>query len=171
MKNILISLAFCLLTSMSFADDIKIVSDPRTNSLIINAPGEIQKQIESLVKDLDVKRNLKLETKVIQLVYSDAVPMADILQSVMNSIKPLRIKSSQLNIERFYEPNDYGMVLPANNNKIIIISDKATISTMENIIKQLDVKKAHEFNTFVANVKNADVSKIAQIINNFNTRR
>lgn len=171
MKNILISFAFCLLTSVSLADGVKVVSDPRTNSLIINAPDDIQKQVESLVKDLDNKRNLKLETKVIQLVYSDAVLMADILQSVMNSIKPLKIKSSQLNIERFYQPNDYGMVLPTNHNKIIIISDTTTISTMENIIKQLDVKKTHEFNVFVANVKNADATKIAQIINNFNTRR
>jgi type II secretory pathway component GspD/PulD (secretin) len=63
-------------------DDIRITSDPRTNSLIISAPEKTMKLILALIDDLDVPPLARAEINVFPLKYADATQMALQLQTL-----------------------------------------------------------------------------------------
>lgn len=63
-------------------DDIKLTSDPRTNSLIISAPARTMELIGALILELDVPASARATIKVFNLKKADAVQMAITLQQL-----------------------------------------------------------------------------------------
>ena len=66
----------------SLLEDIYIIPDIRTNSLIISAPTKTMELILALVRDLDTVPNARAEIKVFMLKRSDATAMANMLQQL-----------------------------------------------------------------------------------------
>jgi len=152
---------------------VKVMSDEKTNSLIIKAPIQIQKQIEQLVRDLDKENQVNSEIKVIQLVYLQAEELNPLLQSIMNSYKPVPIKSSQFGLNN-NNWNSYlhGIVLADyRTNKIILISDKITNNNIEKVVKDLDKKQNQADSILISKIKNANSNLISEILNNVSGRR
>jgi type II secretory pathway component GspD/PulD (secretin) len=152
---------------------IKIVSDEKTNSLIINAPEHVLKQIEVLVKDLDEENRNYIGLKVIQLVHLQASEITPLLQTIMASYKPTPIKSSQLGLlNNSWNSNVHGIVLGDDRtNKVIIQSDKTTTANLEKIVRDLDKKTNIIDNTILLKIKNADATLVANLIQNVSGRR
>jgi general secretion pathway protein D len=63
-------------------DDISILSDPRTNSLIISAPAKTMDLILSLVQALDVVPAARAEINIFHLKKADALQTAQLLQTL-----------------------------------------------------------------------------------------
>lgn len=158
--------------ALANAQTVKIVSDEKTNSLIIKAPIAMQKQIEQLVRDLDRENNEMTELKVIQLVYLQASEISPAMQNVMNNYKPIPIKSSQFEINNNNWNNTlHGLVVADDRtNKLIIISDKTAVSNIEKIIKELDKKANISNSATITKLKNANSTTISEIINNISRR-
>jgi len=115
--------------ALANAQTVKIVSDEKTNSLIIKATIAMQKKIEELVRDLDRENNEMTELKVIQLVDLQDSEISPAMQNVMNNYKPIPIKSSQFEINNNNWNNTlHGLVVADDRtNKLIIISDKTAV--------------------------------------------
>src|SRR5262249_40999521 len=63
-------------------DDIRITSDPRTNSLILSAPAKTMDLLLALIKELDVPPAARAEVKIFTLKKADAVYAATLLQQL-----------------------------------------------------------------------------------------
>jgi type II secretion system protein D len=63
-------------------DDIRITSDPRTNSLILSAPAKTMDLLLALVRELDVPPAARAEVKIFTLKKADAVYAATLLQQL-----------------------------------------------------------------------------------------
>ncbi len=161
-----------MFAAIANAQTVKIVSDEKTNSLIIKAPIAMQKQIEQLVRDLDKEHNEMTELRVIQLVYLQASEVSPALQNVMNNYKPIPIKSSQFEINNNSWNNSlHGLVLADDRtNKLIIISDKTAVANIEKIVRELDTKVNITNSATITKLKNANAAAISEIINNISRR-
>jgi type II secretory pathway component GspD/PulD (secretin) len=160
-------------TSMVESQNIKVVADERTNSLIIKAPMTVQKQIESLVKDLDEENRQNLGLKIVQLVYLQASEISPLLSNVMSSYKPTQVKSSQLSLNsNTWNSDIHGVVLPDDRtNKIIIMSDNRTSAIVEKVIKELDKKTNSTNSAMLLKIKNADVTLVSNLIQNVSGKK
>ena len=161
-----------MFAAVANAQTVKIVSDEKTNSLIIKAPIAMQKQIEQLVRDLDKEHNEMTELRVIQLVYLQASEVSPALQNVMNNYKPIPIKSSQFEINNNSWNNSlHGLVLSDDRtNKLIIISDKTAVANIEKIVRELDTKVNFSNSATITKLKNANAATISEIVNNISRR-
>jgi hypothetical protein len=90
----------------------------------------------------------------------------------MNNYKPIPIKSSQFEItNNNWNNNLHGLVLADDRtNKLIIISDKTTVSNIEKIVKDLDKKVNISNSATITKLKNANSVTISEIINNISRR-
>ena len=164
---------FLLCTSVVESQTIKVVADERTNSLVIKAPTNVQKQIEALVKDLDEENRQNLGLKIVQLVYLQASEVSPLLQNVMSSYKPVQVKSSQLSLtSNVWDSDIHGVVLPDDRtNKVIIMSDNRTTALIEKVIKGLDKKSNTVDSAMLLKIKNADATLVANIIQNVSGKK
>lgn len=171
MFKLLATLVGITLCSASMAQ-IKVSVDERTNTLIVKAPPEIQKQIETLIKELDNPSNGSKDIKVIPLAYAYASDLAPALQNVMNVYKPIRISTANLAIgSTNWDSNINGLVLAdTRTNQLIIISDKNAISNIEKIAKQLDKKPNEANSAFLVKLKNAKADSVSSIINDISKK-
>lgn len=160
-----------LLSSIVFAQ-VKITSDERSNTLIVKAPIALQKQIEQLIYDLDNQNRTKMEIKVIQLVYVQSNEIAPLLQNVMNVLKPVQIKNSQMGLNNnLWNSEIHGLILNDDRtNKLIIMSDNLTINNLEKIVKDLDKKPNYVSNALVVKLKNTTPQNISDLLNEINKR-
>jgi len=160
----LVSIALCSSISMA---QIKVSVDERTNTLIVKAPPEIQKQIETLIKELDNPSNGSKDIKVIPLAYAYASDLAPALQNVMNIYKPIRINTANMAIgSTNWDSNINGLVLAdTRTNQLIIISDKNAILNIEKIAKQLDKKPNEANSAFLTKLKNAKADSLSSMLN------
>lgn len=168
----LLATIVCLsLCSVSMAQ-IKVSVDERTNTLIVKAPPEIQKQIEAMIKELDNPSNGSKDIKVIPLAYAYASDLAPALQNVMNVYKPIRINTANLAIgSTNWDSNLNGLVLAdTRTNQLIVISDKNAISNVEKIAKQLDKKPNEANSAFLIKLKNAKADNVSTILNDISKR-
>lgn len=142
------------------------VSKLDDKTFVVRATKENLKLIELLTKELDNNKPA-VEVKVIAVQYILSSDLQPILQNVMSIIKPAKINTSQLSLERNnWNSEQHGVVLAdTNNNQIILISDSKTISQLEKLTKSLDVKSATEFNEMIVKLKNAKSDSIANLIN------
>jgi type II secretory pathway component GspD/PulD (secretin) len=63
-------------------EDVRINSDPRTNSLLISAPEKTMQLIVAIVKELDIVPNARSEVNVFTLKKADATQLALTLQQL-----------------------------------------------------------------------------------------
>ena len=171
MFKLLATLVIMALCSISMAQ-IKVSVDERTNTLIVKAPPEIQKQIETLIKELDNPSNGSKDIKVIPLAYAYASDLAPALQNVMNFYKPIRINTANMAIgSTNWDSNINGLVLAdTRTNQLIIISDKNAISNIEKIAKQLDKKPNEANSAFLIKLKNAKADNVSSILNDISKK-
>lgn len=151
---------------------VKVSVDERTNTLIVKAPPEIQKQIEIMIKGLDNPSNGSKDIKVIPLVNAYASDLAPALQNVMNVYKPIRVNTANLAIgSANWDSNLNGLVLAdTRTNQLIVISDKNAISNIEKIAKQLDKKPNEANSSFLIKLKNAKADNVSTILNDLSKR-
>jgi general secretion pathway protein D len=64
-------------------EDVHIISDPRTNSLIISSPARTMELLFALVRELDIVPPAVANVKVFTLKKADATEMATVLQQLM----------------------------------------------------------------------------------------
>ena len=114
----------------------RLVADERTNSVIISGEPQARKRVITLINSLDNELKNNGNTRVFYLKYANAQEVVDVLKGVSKGIEQTGDKTnpsnqSSLNIEAH-----------EGTNSIVISAQPALMSSLTNIIRQLDIRRA-----------------------------
>lgn len=140
---------------MGFAPRVRVMSDMRSNSLIIQAAQNDFREIERLISDLDINSSeMKLEIRTYKLKNVLAEHMVSMLQSALDpalagtgdSKLPVMQLLTQSHGEKKYLNTgfltDVHFTANAHNNTIVVTSSTENFELIEELITQLDVPSA-----------------------------
>jgi general secretion pathway protein D len=124
------------------ADEVKIIADSRTNSVILSGDKSKRNQLMKIIKQLDTPLQSNGNARVIYLRYAKATDLASVLSGVGKSIaeeqggaankgKAPGAAGSQLNIQA-----------DEATNALVINAAPEVIRDLEAVIRQLDVRRA-----------------------------
>lgn len=109
--------------------------DERTNSVLISGEPSKRRQILDILYELDRPGNIMRDTQVLYLHYLKASDVAQTLQNVATSIqkedKDVGINTAEISIQA----ND-------TTNALIISAPPAIMSTLQGLVKSLDIRRA-----------------------------
>ncbi|MCW8995944.1 MAG: type II secretion system secretin GspD [Psychromonas sp.] len=116
----------------------RLVADERTNSLMISGEPKIRARIVKLVKSLDNELENNGNTRVFYLKYAKADEVVSVLKGVSKTIEKsvdsksaVKSANSTLSIEAH-----------EGTNAIVVSAQPALMSSLSNIIRQLDIRRA-----------------------------
>lgn len=161
------------------------VPDTRTNSVIVIASAEAQERVaNTIIARLDDDESNTLETKVRKVIYSDAVSIASLVNTVLSNMHGTSSTSSggssfqnrafggfggffgggggQANSETTSSSDPFGKVAAdPRTNSLLITASADRMEKIEDLITTLDVNVPAETSTFVIPLKNAQAADIA----------
>ena len=115
----------------------QIIADSRTNRLIFTGPEQARQKLASLANTLDTPSTRSANTRVIRLRHNDAKSLAETLGDIS---------------ERLAEPADgeaqggrqQNILIRADEslNALVMLAEPELITTLESIVRQLDVPRA-----------------------------
>ena len=120
-------------------DDVLLVADKRTNSVLISGDELQRARMRQLIAYVDTPLEQTGNVKVVYLEYARATEIAEVLTRVMQNIgkldtgdgKPSRGNDSTATIEA-----DEG------TNSLIITADADEMASLESVIQRLDIRRA-----------------------------
>lgn len=128
-------------SSLYFPENVKILAEPRTNSLIILGPKDAIAKIEDfIIEYVDISIDKPFSPLyVYQLQYANAQTVVNILKDVtkIGESKPdIRATGGIRGTDKYFKPMDFTAEL--SSNRIIIKGDYEDYIKVVEIIKQLD---------------------------------
>ncbi len=162
------------------------VPDSRTNSVIVIASADAQERVATtIIARLDDDESNTLETKVRKIIYSDAVSIANLVNTVLSNQHGTAASSSssgssfqnrafggfggffgggggQSNSSTTDSSDPFGKVAAdPRTNSLLITASADKMGKIEELITQLDVNVPAETSTFVIPLKNAQAADVA----------
>lgn len=120
--------------SKSATARVKVVADERANRLLVRGERNARDRIKAIVKQLDTPSNHKGSTRVIRLRHAEAPVVAEILQSLLaqgNGAEGDSQTKTQIQIQA-----------DESQNALVVRADPTDLSIVEEIISDLDVRRA-----------------------------
>lgn len=120
-------------------DEIKIIADSRTNSVILSGDKSRRHQLKKIIKQLDTPLESNGNTRVIYLRYAKATDLANVLNGVGKSLAEEKGGA---------KPKGGGSATGLNiqadeaTNALVINAAPDVIRDLESVIRQLDVRRA-----------------------------
>ncbi|MGK9064223.1 type II secretion system secretin GspD [Stutzerimonas chloritidismutans] len=115
----------------------QIIADSRTNRLVFTGPEQARQKLANLAKTLDTPSTRSANTRVIRLRHNDAKALAETLGDIS---------------ERLSEPGEgetqstrqQNILIRADEslNALVMLAEPEVISTLESIVRQLDIPRA-----------------------------
>ena len=146
---------------------VNAVADERTNSLIITAPAETLKLIDTMLKELDSNPEPASELKAIALKYADADATAKLLNS---TFKPDdRRHAGLLHAATGHGGTDsqhvhVNVTSDARTNSLIVSAPAEAMKQIETLVQQLDANPAATSEMKVFSLKHANAFDAAELI-------
>ncbi len=121
------------------AEDVVLVADKRTNSVVMTADEVSLYRIRKLVQYLDTPLEQSGNVRVVYLEYADATKVAEVLTRVMQNISRLEGGSGTAN-----KRADGKSTIEADEgtNSLIITADTDEMAALEAVIARLDIRRA-----------------------------
>lgn len=122
------------------ATRVTVVAEERTNRLIIKGEKSARKRVRLLVQELDRPTEHGGSTKVIYLRHGDATKVAEIIKNLISNTS----KSAKRNVKGQKEAPTIALNIQADEtlNALVIRADPADLVDIEEIVRQLDVRRA-----------------------------
>ena len=121
---------------------VTVVAEDRTNRLILKGEKSARARIRTLVQELDKPSEFSGATKVIYLRYAEATKVAELLKSLSSGQsagttrpKPNAAKAGVIN-------EDVNIQADETLNALIIRAEPSDMADLQEIVKQLDVRRA-----------------------------
>lgn len=160
--------------------DIRINSDPHTNSLVVTAPEESLSLIQALVKKFDKPSGMVAEIKHFTLKNADASSIVTMLNTLFNNQQGQRAgagnqQNQQLGIQLSGAEDASSQLIPLKfstdirTNSIIAVGGAEALSVVEAIIVRLDASDARQRKMSVIRLKNSPAPEVATAITTFLT--
>ena len=116
----------------------RLVADERTNSLIISGEPKTRARIVKLIESLDNELENSGNTRVFYLKYAKAEEVVSVLKGVSKTIeKTVDSKSSSKS-----SSSTLSIEAHEGTNSIVVSAQPALMSSLSNIIRQLDIRRA-----------------------------
>ena len=118
-------------------ETVLLVSDPRTNSVLVTGDELQRARMRTLVEHLDTPLQRAGNVKVVYLKYANAEEIAQVLTKVMQNMGRLDSSKSK-------SANGSEATIEADDatNALIITADADEMATLEAVIYQLDIRRA-----------------------------
>lgn len=120
----------------------KIVSDDRTNSVIVSGEPQARSRVTQLVKRLDAELESTGNTRVYYLKYAKAEEVVKVLTGVSDSIAAdAQGGSTNKKANSRTNKRDYSIQAHPDSNSLVINAEPDMMRSLEQIIRQLDVRR------------------------------
>ncbi len=160
--------------------DIRINSDPHTNSLVVTAPEESLALIQALVKRFDKPSSMVAEIKHFTLQNADASSIVTMLNTLFNNQQQQGQgqrgggqQNQQLGIQLSGAEDASSQLIPLKfstdirTNSIIAVGGAEALGVVEAIILRLDASDARQRTMTVVRLKNSPAAEVATAITLF----
>ena len=121
-------------------DEATLVSDKRTNSVVVTADEMSIERIKSLIDYLDIPLEQSGNVRVMHLEYADATEVAEVLTRVMQNLSRLDDEATGRN--RSANASKSTIEADAGTNSLIITADTDEMAALEAVIARLDIRRA-----------------------------
>ena len=123
------------------ANDLVILADSRTNSIILKGDKSQRTQTKRLIIQLDTSSDIQGNTKVIYLHYASATELAKILGGLSNSLNSA-VKGKPIQKSNNSPDQKLDIQADENTNALIIHGTPEQIQEVESVVRQLDIRRA-----------------------------
>ncbi|NUZ13036.1 type II secretion system secretin GspD [Pseudoalteromonas sp. McH1-7] len=134
----------------------KIVSDTRTNSVIVSGESQARSRAAELIKRLDDELQSQGNTQVFYLNYAKAEDLVKVLQGVSKSIEEEQAggqTARKLNTKK----QDTSIEAHEDSNSLVITAQPDTMRSLSQVIRKLDIRRAQVLvEAIVVEVSEAD---------------
>jgi general secretion pathway protein D len=124
----------------------RLVADERTNGILLGGEKSRRLKLRALIASLDTPLVGSDTTTVIRLRYSSAKDMVPLLQNLLKGqiAEVSGAPSGGVNTASAGAPNKDGSTIQAHveTNSLVITAPAAVIRTVEQVVRQLDVRRA-----------------------------
>jgi general secretion pathway protein D len=156
---------------------VRASSDEFSNSVVVNAPRDKQREVQNLIRELDKQTEQPQQSRVFRLTYSTAAELAPVVQNVLVSNAPrgrggIGAQQNVNPFERFQQAARFGtssasfgqVVADDRTNSLVVTATEENLATIDKVIKELDTEVKLEAGTFVFNLKNARADDISNLL-------
>jgi type II secretion system protein D len=150
-------------------EDIRVNSDPRTNSLVVTAPEQSMRLMAELITHLDLPTSLVSEIKVFTLANADAGAMARLLQELFVSPTQQKALGVQLAGAEDASSNLIPMrfSVDVRTNSILATGGAEALRIVEAVLLRLDQSDLRQRQNTVYRLRNSPAEDVAKAINQF----
>ena len=174
--------------ALAAASRVVAISEERTNSLVVSAPGDLIPTIEQLVKEMDRTIEDVTEIQVFKLNNADAYEMAEVLTNLFSDKSEIensrggyrfgswgrssssssrsRSSSSGNSSERMLQQKKVVAVADPRTNSVIVSATAELMKQIALMVERLDDNKAKQQKVYTYSLQNADVEGVSEILRN-----
>ncbi|MBS1706507.1 MAG: hypothetical protein JST40_11585 [Armatimonadetes bacterium] len=160
--------------------NVRASSDDYSNTVIVNAPRTLQGQIGDLITEIDKETDEPQTSRVFRLQYAESSTIQPVLQQVLQSNVP-RGRGGSTGTQQggggggfgFFPFGGFGrqnqntaagsVVADSRTNSVVVTSTQQNLTTMETLIKELDMPVEVQTTTFVLPLQNARADDVATL--------
>ena len=119
--------------------EVLLVSDPRTNSVLVTGDELQRTRVRKLIATVDTPLEQTGNVKVVYLEYAQATEIAEVLTRVMQNISKLDSGDGKNNRA---PDSDATIEADEGTNSLIITADADEMAALESVIQRLDIRRA-----------------------------
>lgn len=153
---------------------VRASSDDFSNSVIVNAPQNKQRDVEDLIQKVDQLTDAPLQTKIYDLEYAVAADLVQTVQTVLTANAPQgRGNTGQQNqggfgafIRRATGPGagEANVTADSRSNALIVSATAENHKIIEQLMPELDKEVEVQNTTFVIPLQNARADSVATLL-------
>lgn len=114
-----------------------IVSDERSNRILVSAQPPVMQRIKNLAMQMDAEQASSGNTRVFYLRYARAVDLKAVLEGVAQTVLDESSTGGRNAVQSHFSVNEH-----EQTNSLVITAQPDLMGTLENVIKQLDIRRA-----------------------------
>jgi general secretion pathway protein D len=119
----------------------KIVSDDRTNSVIVSGEPQARSRVIKLIERLDAELESTGNTRVHYLKYANAEEVVKVLTGVSDSLAADGKAGAASKTNSRSQKRDYSIQAHEDSNSLVINAEPDMMRSLEQIIRQLDIRR------------------------------
>jgi general secretion pathway protein D len=155
--------------------NVRASSDDFSNSVIVNAPENDQRQVAELIRQLDKQTDEPIQSRVFKLQFAASDDLVPVIQNVLSANAPrgrggATTQANQgpgafLNALRGQTAGSGTVTSDPYTNSLIVNATPENMALVTKVINELDVKIESQSSTVVIPLRNAKADDVAGLLN------
>lgn len=149
-------------------DNVTITPNRRANAVLVSAPKETMRVIDSLIRQMDVLPEAVAEIKVFTLINSDAATLLQTLRALFAQLErqqsEVAVATTPAATSEAPSLVELSFSVDERTNSILVSGSREQLEVVEAIILRLDASDIEERRTDVYRLKNAPAQDVASAL-------